>query len=67
MSENMKRVNIRISKEVDDWFADKSARTGLTRSALMYLALESYMQQQSLTETLPALINRIDKLEEMYR
>lgn len=67
MSDNMKRVNIRISKEVDAWFADKSEKTGLTRSALMYLALESYMQQQSLTETLPALISRIDKLEEMKR
>lgn len=65
MSDTMKRVNIRISKEVDDWFAEKSARTGLTRSALMYLALESYMQQQTLSETLPALISRIDKLEQL--
>lgn len=65
MSDSMKRVNIRVSKEVDDWFADKSARTGLSKSALMYLALESYMQQQTLSETLPALVSRIDKLEEL--
>lgn len=67
MSEVMKRVNIRVSKEVDNWFSDKSERTGLSKSALMYLALENYMQQQAVTEMLPALINRIDKLEEMSK
>ena len=65
MSEAMKRVNIRVSNEVDAWFADRSSKTGVSKSALMFLALEAYMQQQSLTETLPALISRIDKLEEL--
>lgn len=65
MSDTMKRVNIRVSPEVDNWYADKSSKTGLSKSALMYLALESYMQQQTLTESLPALISRIDKLESL--
>ncbi|WP_144536287.1 hypothetical protein [Bacillus mobilis] len=51
----MVRVNTRISKEVNGWLDEKSARTGVPKSTLIYLALEQYIQQQKMVEELPKL------------
>ncbi len=51
----MVRVNTRISKEVNGWLDEKSARTGVPKSTLIYLALEQYIQQQTMFEELPKL------------
>ena len=60
---DLKRVNIRVSKDVDDWFTDKSKGTGISKSGLMYLALETYIQQQRLSDSLPTLMERLDNIE----
>jgi len=43
----MKRVNIRVSPAIDTYFTKKSEVTGLSKSALMYMALEHYVIQSN--------------------
>ncbi|MFD1673510.1 hypothetical protein [Alicyclobacillus fodiniaquatilis] len=45
-TEELKRVNIRVTPEVYEWFMNKSKRTGVSMSSLMFLALEAHVQQQ---------------------
>lgn len=41
-----KRVNIRISENMHQWFMNRSEETGVAMSALMALALEEHMVQR---------------------
>lgn len=41
-----KRVNIRISENMHQWFTKRSEETGVSMSALMALALEEHMVQR---------------------
>jgi len=54
----MKRVNIRITPEVHEWFRLRSDRTGVPASSLMFLALEQYIQQQNMLPHIPEIIER---------
>lgn len=49
------RVNIRVTPEVHQWFLEKSKRTGVSMSSLMYLALEQHIQQQSVFPLVPEM------------
>lgn len=60
MAENdMKRVNIRVSPEVHEWFRLRSEKTGVAMSALMFLALENYIQQQTMIPHIPDMIREL--------
>lgn len=41
-----KRVNIRVSESMHQWFMNRSEETGVAMSALMALALEEHMVQR---------------------
>lgn len=41
-----KRVNIRITEEMHEWFKKRSEDTGVAMSGLMALALEEHMVQR---------------------
>lgn len=58
MEENriLKRVNVRITMELDNWFAEKSRKTGIAKSALMHLALEEYVRMQDVTSSMKGLL-----------
>lgn len=57
MAENeMKRVNIRVTPEIHEWFRGRSERTGVPMSALMFLALEQYVQQQMMMPHIPDIM-----------
>lgn len=59
MAENeMKRVNIRVSPEVHEWFKLRSDRTGVPASSLMFLALEQHIQQQIMLPHIPEILER---------
>lgn len=45
-NDNLQRINIRISREVHEYFKRRSELTGVPMSSLMYLALEAHMEQQ---------------------
>lgn len=61
----MIRVNTRISKEVNDWLDDKSNRTGIPKSTLIYLALEQYIQQQHVMNEMPRMMQMMDELKRL--
>jgi len=61
--EELKRMNIRVSKKVKEYFEQRSKDTGAPQSALMILALEEYIDQKTMIETSTA----ITKLEEVQR
>jgi hypothetical protein len=52
----LKRVNVRITTELDKWFAEKSRKTGIAKSALMHLALEEYVRMQDVTSSMQSLL-----------
>jgi predicted DNA-binding protein len=41
----MVRVNTRISAEVNDWLDERSKTTGVPKSSIIHMALETYIQQ----------------------
>jgi len=65
MAENTNtfRVNARISKKINDWLDKKSAETGISKSALIYLALENYVQQQETMDTMALLLQKLEDLD----
>lgn len=42
----VKRVNIRISESMHQWFMERSEDTGIPMSSLMAIALEEYVIQR---------------------
>lgn len=59
MAENdMKRINIRVSPEVHEWFKLRSERTGVAMSALMFLALEQHIQGQRMLPLIPEILEQ---------
>ena len=46
MDDNLIRVNIRVSPEVHQFFKERSIKTGVSMSSLMFLALEKSVQEQ---------------------
>jgi 3-oxoacyl-[acyl-carrier-protein] synthase III len=52
----LKRVNVRISTELDKWFTEKSRKTGIAKSALMHLALEEHVRMQDITSSMQGLL-----------
>lgn len=64
MSESkLQRVNIRVSNEVHKFFLNRSEQTGVSMSALMFLALEQYMQQQQTMKNVPEFIQALNEIE----
>lgn len=64
------RVNTRISAEINDWLDDECKRTGITKSTLIHLALQTYMQQKKsidalelTSKNLGQLFQRLDSIE----
>lgn len=44
--EDLIRVNIRVSPEVHQYFKERSSKTGVSMSSLMFLALEQNVRQE---------------------
>lgn len=59
MMANMVRVNTRISNKANDWLDKESKSTGVPKSTLIYLALETYISQQ---QTILAFSEMSEKL-----
>lgn len=59
----MKRVNIRVSSEIYEWFKYRSKKTGVSMSALMFLALESHVQQNTLIPQMSEMLKEMKEME----
>jgi hypothetical protein len=57
-----KRVNIRVSENMHQWFTKRSEETGVSMSALMALALEEHMVQREAING----VNAMNKLIESH-
>lgn len=58
----MVRLNTRISSVAHDWLERESIRTGVPKSTLMYLALETYISQQNSITALMEISNKLEDL-----
>lgn len=59
----MVRVNTRISTEVNEWLDNESKRSGVPKSTLIFLALESYMTQKIAMRQVNVLAKLVDDIE----
>lgn len=50
MSSELRPVNIRVSPEIHEYYKERSKKTGVSMSSLMYLALEAQMKQEVLLQ-----------------
>lgn len=65
MSE-MVRVNTRIGADANNWLDEQSKKTGIPKSTLIYLAVESYIQQKdalAMMADMGQLVQAIQRLE----
>lgn len=58
---NMKRVNIRVTNKVHEYFMTLSQETGVSMSALMYMALDQYIDNKKLYQSLNADVRGAEK------
>lgn len=61
--EPMVKINLYIPKPFKDWLEKESARTGLSQSALIHMALKTYIDQQKSMEMLPKMMNVLSELK----
>jgi hypothetical protein len=59
------RVNARIGKQHNDYLDKKSAETGISKSSLIQLAIDSYMLQDTAIRSFEAISQKIDNLEKL--
>lgn len=64
MENELRRVNIKISPEVHEWFKIRSEKTGVSMSSLMFLALETHIQQQTILPHIPEMFKDMLREEE---
>lgn len=56
------RLNVRVSQKQNQWLEDESAETGLSKSALVQLAVEQYIQQRKTVDAMGTMNELFDKL-----
>jgi metal-responsive CopG/Arc/MetJ family transcriptional regulator len=61
---NLQRVNIRVSEEVYQYFKKRSEVTGVSSSALMFLALEDYIHQHQAVNTINEIMPYIEMMKQ---
>lgn len=63
----MVRLNTSVSTTMNDWLNQQSDETGLSKSALVLLALENFHQQKEAMKTISNIGPIMEKLEEIER
>lgn len=59
------RVNTNISKDINDWLAERSAKTGISKSTLIHLALEQYRNQIEVATEMPRISAFMDAISQI--
>lgn len=59
------RVNTRIGEHHNAWLDKESERTGVSKSSLIQLAIDSYKMQNEVIYTLDQMTQKIDSLENL--
>ena len=58
MEQQFKRVTLRMSAEVHEWYRLRSKKTGVPAASMMALALEQYVQQQNMLPLIPEILEK---------
>lgn len=59
------RINTRISAEANSWLDKRSYDTGISKSTLVLLAIESYMQQHEVMKRMSDMGELVAAIERM--
>lgn len=62
----MARLNTRVSMDLNNWLDAESARSGLSKSAIMMIAAENYRREKEafgMMADMGELVAKIEKLE----
>lgn len=62
---NLVRVNTNISSEINEWLNARSDKTGISKSALILIALDSYRNQTEAISELPKMAAMMEMLTQM--
>lgn len=55
------RINTRISDRLNDWLDAKTEEMGITKSALVAIAIENYMKETEVVQWLPRVLEELEK------
>lgn len=61
------RVNINVSDRINNWFNEKANELGVTRSALMCMAMNEYIDQKEAMvsfSNIQDIISQVEKIKE---
>lgn len=67
MTDQLFRLNVRVSKENNDYLEKKSTETGISKSALVQIAVEQYRQQSEAVRAMNSMEKYVDQLEQIKR
>ena len=67
MTDNLFRLNVRVSKENNDYLEKKSRETGISKSALVQIAVEQYRQQNEAVQAMNKMEIYVDQLEKIQQ
>lgn len=59
------RINSRLGYTQNKWLDEESARTGISKSALIQMAVEQYIAQKQALNAMYDMKSIVDKLESM--
>lgn len=62
---NLVRVNTNISSEINEWLNSRSEKTGISKSALILIALDQYRNQTEAMSELPKMAAMMEMLTQM--
>lgn len=61
------RVNIKVPIWINEWFDAKSKETGISKSALMSMALNEYIDQKTSIQAMSRVDYFINKIDEVQK
>lgn len=56
------RINTRISSKANDFLDKRSEETSLSKSAIVNIAIENYMREQQIVNTMPEIMAELKKI-----
>lgn len=64
MTDDIKRVNMRMGQKLHDWFQQEASSLGVSTSALMIIAMNEYRKQNVAVNGLPDLNRMISEIKQ---
>ena len=56
------RLNTRVSSKLNAWLDKKSAEMGVSKSALVAMAIENYRMQMETVDVMPNLLKKLEEI-----